>query len=201
MNKTAVSIVIPAAVLLVLGVAAGLVANARATSDAAQWNATPARPAISLPDVVLTDHHARSASLAGKLAGDDLVVVTFNYTTCQSICGVGNAVMQNLDRSVTARLKRPVRLLSITIDPTVDTPDVLAAAAADFDPSDRWLWVTGKPADIAAILSQAEVKVADIELHDLVFIVGDGKRKQFHRIPSLAPTADDVVAALGEYDL
>jgi len=201
MNKTVFSIGIPVGLLLVLGTAAGIMMNARATSGAGQWTATLAQSSIDLPDVVLTDHHSRSAPLLDEMIGDDLVVVTFNYTTCQSICGIGNAIMQDVDSNVAAQLKRPVRLLSITINPTVDTPDVLAAAAADFTPSDRWLWTTGETADIAAILSQAEIKVSDIELHDLVFIVGDGRSRQFRRIPSLAPTATDVIAALGEYDL
>lgn len=200
MNRNVRSIGLPVVLLLVLGAAAGLVANARATSGIGEWKATLVPASVSLPDVSLTDQHARSASLVKELIGDDLVIVTFNYTTCQSICGVGNAIMQELDRSVPDKLKRSVRLLSITINPTVDTPDVLAVASAEFTPSERWLWTTGEPADIATILSHAEVRVADIELHDLVFIVGDGKRKQFHRISSLAPTAADVIAALGEYD-
>lgn len=200
MNRKLSSVAIPVALLLILGAAAGVMAALSALPRASERQGAFGQSAVSLPDVTLTDHHARSGALLSELVGDDLLVVTFNYTTCQSICGVGNAVMQELDRTVAARLKRPVRLLSITINPTVDTPDTLAKAAVEYGPSERWLWTTGDPVDIATILVRAEAKVADIELHDLVFIVGDGRRKQFHRLSSLAPTAAEIVAALGDYD-
>ncbi len=200
MNKNTISIGIPLTVFLVLAVTTALVASGFVISQPLGHKAAMVQNPIDLPDVLLTDHHNRKAALVSQLVGDDLLVVTFNYTTCESICGVGNAIMQELDKTIGARVKRSVRLLSITINPTVDTSEKLAEAAIPYGPSERWLWTTGRPADIETVLRQSNAQVADIELHQLVFIVGDGKRKAFRRLPTIDPTASDVIAALEEYD-
>ena len=195
MNRIA-SIALPLA--LFLGLAASTVIVAGRAMPFRQA-ATLGQEPVDLPDIRLTDQHRREAALVSELAGEDLLVVTFNYTSCQSICGVGNAIMQELDRTVVPRVRRPVRLVSITIDPTVDTPDILAAAAREWAPSARWLWATGRPGDIDKVLRQAKAKTADIELHELVFIVGDGKRKDFHRMPVNDATVPGILAALAGY--
>lgn len=195
MNRIA-SVALPLAVFLGLAASTVIVAGRVLPSRQA---ATLAQEPVDLPDVHLTDHHRREAALVSELAGDDLLVVTFNYTSCQSICGVGNAIMQELDKAVLPRLRRPVRLVSITINPTVDTPDILAEAAREWAPSERWLWATGRPGDIDTVLRQANARTADIELHELVFIVGDGKRKDFRRMPVNDATVSGVLAALDGY--
>lgn len=198
MNRNMLSIAIPSVILLVLATAAALLVGRATASRPADGQGILVQAPVDLPDVQLTDHHNRTGALVSEIVGDDLLVVTFNYTTCQSICGVGNAIMQEVDRVVGAGSGRPVRLLSITINPTVDTPDKLAEAAAAYEPSERWLWTTGRPADIEDILRQSGAQVADIELHQLVFIVGDGRRKTFHRVPAIDAGAGDIVAALKE---
>ncbi|WP_411033067.1 SCO family protein [Shinella sp. BYT-45] len=195
MNRIAI-VAVPLAAFLGLAVSAAIVAGRVPPRQAAAMEQEP----ISLPDVLLTDHHNREAALVSQIAGDDLLVITFNYTTCESVCGVGNAIMQKLDKTVASRMKRPVRLLSITINPTVDTPGILAEAAWKWGPSERWLWTTGRPGDIEKILRQANARTADIELHELVFIVGDAKQKDFRRVPVNDATVSGVVAALDEYD-
>ncbi|MFT4183292.1 MAG: SCO family protein [Rhizobium sp.] len=200
MSRNTLSIVVPSALFVALAAALALMLGGWLPFAQASGTATFVQDSISLPDVELTDHHNRKAALVREMVGDDLLVVTFNYTTCESICGVGNAIMQQIDSNIPGKAKRPIRLLSITINPTVDTPQRLADAAAAFEPSDRWLWATGRPADIADILKQSNAQVADIELHELVFIVGDGKRKIFRRLPSSNMTADDLIAALKDFD-
>ncbi|WP_337181614.1 SCO family protein [Shinella sp.] len=195
MNRI-VSVALPLAVFLGLAASAAIVAGRVLPARQA---ATMAQEPVDLPDVRLTDQHGRDAALVSELAGDDLLVVTFNYTSCQSICGVGNAIMQELDRTVAPQVERPVRLVSITINPTVDTPDILAGAAREWTPSERWLWTTGRPGDIDKVLRQANARSADIELHELVFIVGDGRRKDFRRMPVNDGTVSGIIAALDGY--
>ncbi len=192
----ALPLALPLALLLALLASTAIVASRVAPSPQV---ATLAREPVDLPDVRLTDHHRHEAALVSELAGNDLLVVTFNYTSCQSICGVGNAIMQELDRTVAPRVRRPVRLVSITINPTVDTPDMLAVAAREWAPSARWLWMTGAAGDIDKVLRQANARTADIELHELVFIVGDGMRKDFRRVPVNEATVSGIAAALDGY--
>lgn len=68
-------------------------------------------------------------------------VATFFFTTCPSICVRQNDQMKLFQSRFP---DAPIRFLSITCDPAVDTPEVLSEYAERFmaDP-ERWLFLTG----------------------------------------------------------
>lgn len=149
---------------------------------------------IELPDVELLDRHARPVKLAALLPDDALVVVNFSYTTCESICPLGNQILQFVDERRT-EVGQPVRLVSITIDPTTDTPERMDAAARSFGASADWYWLTGSGAAIDRVLRSAGANVADIQLHDPIFLVGNPDSGRFYRSLSM-PDADELIAML-----
>jgi protein SCO1/2 len=79
-----------------------------------------------------------SHSLAGHVW-----VADFVYTTCDGPCPMMSAQMRQVQTS-TATEMADVKLVSMTVDPTHDTPPVLLAYAKHFkcDPS-RWFFLTG----------------------------------------------------------
>jgi cytochrome oxidase Cu insertion factor (SCO1/SenC/PrrC family) len=92
-----------------------------------------------LTDFSLTDqagHSVTRADLAGKI-----VVVDFIFTSCSVTCPYVNAQMEKIQRATEGK---PVRLLSITLDPADDSAPVLARYAPEFnaDPA-RWSFLTG----------------------------------------------------------
>lgn len=154
---------------------------------------------IILPDVTLVDQNGLRRALKSEIAGDGLVVVNFNYATCESICPVGNAVMAEVDRLAPGAIGRPVRLLSITIDPARDTPAALARASEPFAPSERWFWLTGATADVDQVLRRADVPKGDILFHPPVFLVGDPQASTFLR--SIAsPDAEEILGMLRSFE-
>ncbi|MGC4026887.1 MAG: SCO family protein [Mesorhizobium sp.] len=154
---------------------------------------------IQFPDVQLTDQNGMQHRLGSDIARGTLLVINFNYTTCESVCPVGNAMMQALDRQALPSLNKPVKLLSITIDPTTDTPGVIRKAASEFEPSARWLWLTGAPDDIAAVLAGVGTSIPDITLHAPLTLVGDTTSGDFYSIRAL-PDAGEVVELLAKLD-
>jgi len=87
----------------------------------------------------LTDQAGRPVTqqdLAGKI-----VVVDFIFTTCSSTCPYVNAQMEKIQQATPGQ---PVRLVSITLDPTDDNVPTLARYAPEFraDPA-RWSFLTG----------------------------------------------------------
>lgn len=166
-----------------------------ATTSFAQDSGTFVQGKITLPQMTLIDHHAKPHALRGDLDSGALLVMTFSYTLCGSICPIGNDIMAQLDDEVGKVGGRDVRLLSITIDPQNDTPAMMAEAARKFDASDRWLWLTGRPGDIRRLLQSVGAPVHDLELHDPVFLVGDGQTGQFFRTQTM-PTMDELLSML-----
>lgn len=79
-------------------------------------------------------------------------VVNFFYASCPDTCPLESAEMANLQRDVADA--SDVRLVSISVDPEHDTPEVLRAYAQRFGAdSERWLFLTG---DKAAIIRLAQ---------------------------------------------
>ncbi len=93
-----------------------------------------------LPDFALVDDGGRAFGperLAGKVS-----VVNFIFTSCPTVCPALTARMAWLQ----GRLDEPaVQLVSISVDPKNDTPEVLREYGERFgrDPA-RWTFVTGE---------------------------------------------------------
>lgn len=106
-----------------------------------------------LPAFDLTDQAGRPlrhADLAGKVA-----LINFIYTSCTDICPGMTARM----RAVQERLREAgltperVRLVSISVDPERDRPEVLAAYAARFKAdTSGWHFLTGATADVRKVV-------------------------------------------------
>ena len=91
-----------------------------------------------------------------KVRSEDLVgqpyVVCFFFSTCPGTCKRQSGEMRLLQ----SKFKdKPIRLLSISVDPEVDTPEVLSAYADSFnaDPK-QWLFLTGELQNIIKVGSE-----------------------------------------------
>ncbi|MFN7222639.1 MAG: SCO family protein [Paracoccaceae bacterium] len=142
------------------------------------------------PNIVLTDQTRQPQDLRQVFAAGQ-VVMTFAYTTCDTICPLGNDVMAEIDTLAAA----DVTLLTVTIDPDTDTPARMARAAREMEASPRWLWLTGDRADIRRLLDAVDAPKGPIELHDPIFVVADPDRRTYRRSLSL-PVAADILALL-----
>ena len=112
--------------------------------------AGPARPPAysPVPDFSLVERSGRRVG-AAELRG--LVwVADFIYTRCTDTCPLQSAQMAALQAEFAA--EPDFRLVSITVDPAWDRPEVLARYARRFgaDP-DRWLFLTGEGGAILAL--------------------------------------------------
>ncbi len=107
---------------------------------------------FDLPDFELTRSDGtpfRRADLEGHVW-----VVSFFFTSCPSTCPKVTRAMKALAERYDAH-DLPVRLLSISVDPARDTPEVLAGYARTIgaDPA-RWTFVTGAPAAVRALVEK-----------------------------------------------
>jgi protein SCO1/2 len=95
----------------------------------------------SIPPFALTDERGQPFTEAA-LRGHP-TIVSFVFTRCDTICPVTSMKMRHL-QELTFDAGERIKLLSLSVDPTYDTPDRLAAYAHryDADPT-RWRFVTG----------------------------------------------------------
>ena len=101
-----------------------------------------------VPEFTLTERSER------RVTRNDLLgrvwVVNFFYASCLDTCPLQSAEMANLQRDLAD--SPDVRLVSISVDPDHDTPEMLRAYAQRFgaDPG-RWLFLTGEKAAIVRL--------------------------------------------------
>lgn len=103
------------------------------------------RPFGTVPDFTLVERSGRQVrrdDLAGKVW-----IVDFIYTRCVDECPLASGRMARLQQVFAD--EEDVRLVSITVDPQHDTPEVLRAYAARFMAHpQRWWFLTGDKATI-----------------------------------------------------
>ncbi len=96
---------------------------------------------VTLPDFGLTERSNRSVSLA-DLRGK-VWVANFVFTSCTGPCPLLSAQMKGLQTEL--KDVPGVALVSFSVDPDTDTPEVLARYAAGFEADpERWLFLTGQ---------------------------------------------------------
>ena len=160
-----------------------LVLLAVAGAAAFQRLRRPEPPPIlgQVPEFVLTNRDGRVVRRA-DLDGRPWVA-DFIFTRCPASCPMMSARMARLNRDLPADL--PVRLVSISVDPTHDTPEVLQRYAESFQATDRWLFLTGTREDVRRLCVEGFKLGLDMEpapgsgpepiLHSTRFVLVDAR--------------------------
>lgn len=101
----------------------------------------------AVPDFTLTDRNGAPVKL-GDLKGK-VWLADFIYTTCPDSCPMLTNRLADWQKDILAA--GDVRLVSFSVDPEHDTPEVLQGYAKRFQASDRWLFLTGDKTQVAKI--------------------------------------------------
>ena len=109
-----------------------------------------------LPPHILKDKNGNDVNLHDYLHENRPFIVSFIFTTCTTICPVLSATLASAQNDLMASPVKPV-LISISIDPEVDTPDKLTAYAKKFKASEDWVFLTGKLDDIIEVQRSLDV--------------------------------------------
>lgn len=134
-----------------------------------------------LPAFSLVNRDGRTIRLE-DLAGAPWVA-DFIFTRCPASCPMMSARMARLERSLPRDLD--VLLVSISVDPAHDTPEVLERYAKKFQAPERWLFLTGEREDVRRLSVEGFKLGLDMDpppgigpepiLHSTRFVLVDGE--------------------------
>ena len=111
----------------------------------------------ALPSVPLTTEKAEPWS--NSPANRSMVVAHLIFTRCPTVCPVVVLKMKALEEK-TRGLGFDLGFASISVDPSYDTPETLAAFAGKFGVSTkRWSFLTGVQKDIDAIVASLKLSL------------------------------------------
>ena len=146
---------------------------------------------IPISDFTLVDQISREFQFS-KLTGR-VVVVAFAYTTCPDICPLITAALRRVQSGLTPDERTKVYLLTITTDPEIDLPKVLAGYGkrygADFT---NWSFLSGDQAALQKVWKNFGVgvkrKARGLVDHTPLTAVVDRQGKM--RVAYLGPAPD-----------
>lgn len=163
--------------LAALGVAAWRWTVERAASGSqAAVGAAPDLPHYwDVPEFTFVDQHQRRIT-PRELRGS-VWIANFVFTRCTTICPAMSARMVQLQRELAAD---ELRFVSFSVDPAHDTPEVLAAYAERWSPSEtRWILLATKSGELErtaraiGVTVEATGDVQDPILHSNRFFLID----------------------------
>ncbi len=103
------------------------------------------------PNVELITQDGKKVRFYDDLIKGKVVAIELMYTTCKYNCPLETARMVQLQKLLGDRMGKEVFFYSITIEPEIDTPEVLKAYTAKYHIGPGWTFLTGKEADIKLI--------------------------------------------------
>ncbi|SDH96955.1 protein SCO1/2 [Alloyangia pacifica] len=163
-------------------------------ADGEELETTVVEAELVRSDAPLLDQFGRATTLTDAL-GDGLVVLSFTYTNCESLCGLADMVLGAL----LSHPARPdtLRILTLTLDPARDSPAELLKRHEAFGAPDGWLRLTGAPSVVIPLLSRNGVwDGGPIDEHSLVLIVGNAASGTATRIEGRSIDIDRIVDLL-----
>jgi protein SCO1/2 len=146
------------------------------------------------PNAELLTQDGKSVRFYDDLVKDKVVLINMMFTTCASICPPMTANLVKVQKLLSARLgprfSRDVRMLSVTVDPETDTPAVLKAYAERYGVGPGWYFLTGKRADVDALLAKLGSDDPDKNRHSGMLILGNDAAHTYKKVFAMSEPAD-----------
>jgi len=159
--------------------------------------ASGAATSVALPGTDLLQTEGRAFRLDAAAFGQRVVVIDFVFTSCTTICPLLNAVMASLQTQLGNRLGEDIVLVSISVDPSRDTPVRMSNKAREIGAGPNWIWLTGPQAEIDRTLRAFGLPRGRPEDHPPTILVGSPQRGEWLKWVGL-PRVDDLAQAARE---
>jgi len=128
------------------------------------------------PNVELTTHEGQHVRFFDDLLKGKVVLINFIYTSCPDACPLETARIAEVYDLLKDRVGKDVHFYSISVDPEVDTPQVLAEYAQRFHVGPGWKFLTGSKADIRLVrekLGMIRAEEQSLADHTLSLMIGN----------------------------
>ena len=145
---------------------------------------------ITIPDAMLVDQNGKQVHFYNDLVKDKVVAVNFIFTTCTTICPPLGATFAKVQNLLGAR--QNVQLISISVDPTTDTPERLQEWRAKFSAQPGWTLLTGSKPEVDKLLRALGGFTARKEDHTPTLLIGNGSTGLWTRTYGLAKPTEIV---------
>jgi protein SCO1/2 len=158
----------------------------------AQQTATPGEtPAQKyFTDVELINQNGEKMRFYSDLLKGKVVIINSFFATCQGSCLPLNQNLAKVQEALGDRLGKEVYIVSISVDPTVDTPPNLKEYAKKLQARPGWFFLTGAKENVDFALKKIGQFVPDKQDHLNIFIIGNERTGLWKKAFGLAKSEE-----------
>lgn len=127
---------------------------------------------MKIPNSSVVDQDGKPLDFYSDLIKGKLVAINFIFTTCTASCPPLTATFRHVQQAAIER-GLDLQLISISVDPTVDTPERLHAFAEKFNAGPGWTFVTGDKSEIDSLLNGLGTAIANKNDHTPMMMIGN----------------------------
>jgi protein SCO1/2 len=141
-------------------------------------------------DTVLLNQNGERVRFYTDLMKDKTVIIDTFFATCQASCLPMNRNLAQIQEGLGDRLGKDVNILSISVDPGVDTPTLLKAYAKKLNAKPGWYFLTGDKESVEFILKKLGQFVDDKNNHTNIFLIGNDRTGLWKKAFGLAKSEE-----------
>jgi protein SCO1/2 len=155
----------------------------------------PAKPEQSpahhyFTDVVLINQNGEKMRFYSDLLKGRVVLINSFFGTCQGVCLPMNRNLEKVQEALGDRVGKDVYIISISVDPVVDTPASLKEYAKKLHARPGWYFLTGDKQNVDFALNKIGHFVSDKQDHLNILIIGNERTGLWKKALSLAPSGE-----------
>jgi protein SCO1/2 len=141
-------------------------------------------------DVQLINQDGKPMRFYSDLLKDKVVIINTFFTTCTSVCPPMSRNLERIQSWLGDRLGKEVHIISISVDPAVDTPPRLKDYAQKYKAKPGWFFVTGKKENAEFALRKIGQFVESKDDHSTVIIIGNLRTGLWKKAMGMAKPED-----------
>lgn len=143
-------------------------------------------------DVELVNQDGGKMRFYSDLLQGKVVIINSFFATCQGSCLPMNRNLEKVQQALGDHIGKDVFIISISVDPTVDSPANLKEYARKLHARPGWYFLTGEKQNVDFALNKLGQFVADKQDHLNIFIIGNERTGLWKKAFGLAQS-DELV--------
>jgi len=141
-------------------------------------------------DTILVNQDGEKMRFYSDLLKGKTVIIDSFFATCQGSCLPMNRNLEKVQEALGDRLGKDAYIISISVDPTVDTPPALKAYSKKLNARPGWYFLTGDKASVDFVLTKLGQFVDNKQDHLNIFIIGNERTGLWKKAFGLAKSEE-----------
>lgn len=140
---------------------------------------------MKIPNAELLNQDGETVRFYDLIKGKT-VAINFVFTTCKTICPPMGANFSKVKQLLESHVGHDLAMISISLDPTVDTPERMKEWQEKFNAGSGWTMLSGNKTTVDNLLKALKVFTPLKEEHSPILLVGKDGDDQWIRTNGLA---------------